>query len=335
LPLGDQRLTAAALQQTLATFQRLLAAPLTPDGLSAALYEHFTLIPAAGHDGQGTVLYTGYYEISLEGSRGHTATFAYPLYKRPADLLEIDLGLFQSRYTGERLMARYTQGQVLPYFTRREIDVDGTLRGRGLELVWLRDPVEAFFLHVQGSGRVRLPDGQLMYVQYAASNGHPYQSIGRALIDEGRLARGEVSLQKLRQYFQAHPEERARVLPTNPRYIFFHQVAQGPRGSLNVVLVPGRSIATDPRLFPPAGLAFIQTQKPILNAQGEITGWQPFSRFVFNHDTGSAITGPGRVDIFWGSDAAAEMIAGHMQHPGSLFFLAPRNATAAQGQGAQ
>jgi membrane-bound lytic murein transglycosylase A len=169
-----------------------------------------------------------------------------------------------------------------------------------------------------------------MHVQYAASNGHPYQSIGRFLLDEGRLTRSEASLQGLRRYFRAYPEERPRVLSANPRYIFFRQVDQGPRGSLNVVLVPGRSIATDTRLFPPAGLAFIQTQKPIFNAQGEITGWQPFSRFVFNHDTGSAITGPGRVDLFWGSDAAAEMAAGHMQHPGKLFFLVARQPPAAR-----
>jgi peptidoglycan lytic transglycosylase A len=324
LPCGAQRFSAATLQHTLEAFQQLLAKPLTPTALSAALAEQFELIQTTGQDGQGTVLFTGYYEISLEGSRGRTPEFSYPLYTPPLDLVDIDLGLFQSRYAGERLVARYAPGKALPYFTRREIDLEGKLQGRGLELVWLRDPVEAFFLHVQGSGRIRLPDGQTMYVQYAASNGHPYQSIGRVLLEEGRLSRSEVSLQGLRRYLQAHPEERARVLSTNPRYIFFHQVEQGPRGSLNVVLVPGRSIATDTRLFPPAGLAFIQTQKPVFNAQGEITAWQPFSRFVFNHDTGSAITGPGRVDLFWGSDATAEMAAGHMQHAGKLFFLVAR-----------
>jgi membrane-bound lytic murein transglycosylase A len=118
------------------------------------------------------------------------------------------------------------------------------------------------------------------------------------------------------------------VLNANPRYVFFHRVEQGPRGNLNVVLVPGRSIATDQQLFPPAGVAFIQTQKPVLNAQGEITGWQPLARFVFNHDAGSAITGPGRVDLFWGSDARAETAAGHMQHSGKLFFLLKRRALA-------
>jgi membrane-bound lytic murein transglycosylase A len=221
-------------------------------------------------------------------------------------------------------VVRHVEGKALPYFTRSEIDTEGKLQGHGLELVWLRDAVEGFFLHVQGSGQIRFPDGQTMRVNYAASNGHPYRSIGRLLRDEGRLAPADLSLQGIRRYLQAHPNDRPRVLGANPRYVFFRQVDDGPKGSLNLILVPGRSIATDARLFPPGGLAFIQTQQPLLNAQGEITGWQPLSRFVLNHDTGGAITGPGRVDLFWGSDAAAEMAAGHMQHTGTLFFLLPR-----------
>jgi membrane-bound lytic murein transglycosylase A len=200
------------------------------------------------------------------------------------------------------------------------------LRGNGLELVWLRDAVDGFFLHVQGSGQIHLADGQTMRVNYAASNGHPYRSIGRLLLDEGRLTSAELSLQGIRRYLRAHPDDSAHVMQANPRYVFFRQVEQGPKGSLEVILVPGRSIATDAQLFPPGGVAFIQTQQPILSATGDIAGWQPLSRFVFNHDTGNAITGPGRVDLFWGSDAAAEMAAGHMQHPGKLFFLLTRHS---------
>jgi membrane-bound lytic murein transglycosylase A len=330
LPFGDRQISVATLLRTLEAFQQVLAQAQTPEALNTAIYEQFDLIQASGRNGRGKVLFTGYHEITLEGSLQPTAEYTYPLYARPADLLEINLGLFRSRYNGERLIARYEHGQILPYFTRYEIDTQGKLMGRDLELAWLRDPVEGFFLHVEGSGRIRLPDGQTVSVGYAASNGHPYHSIGRLLRDEGRLAPASLSLQGLRHYFEAHPEDRQRVLSTNPRYIFFRLVVQGPRGSLNVVLLPGRSIATDSRLFPPAGLAFIQTQKPVLNAQGAITGWQPLSRFVFNHDTGSAITGPGRVDLFWGSDATAEIAAGHMQHAGKLFFLLLRQASSTQ-----
>jgi membrane-bound lytic murein transglycosylase A len=330
LPFGDGSIAVATLRHSLEAFQQLLARRPGPAALSAALYKQFDVIQSVGQDGRGTVLFTGYYEATLDGSLHPTPEFRYPLYTRPPDLLEIDLGLFQKGCAGERLVARQVQGKVLPYFTRREIDAEGKLQGRGLELAWVRDPVDAFFLHVQGSGQIRLVDGQTMYVRYAASNGHPYQSIGRLLRDEGRLTPGDLSLQGLRRYFRAYPDERARVLHANPRYVFFRQADKGPRGSLNVVLVPGRSIATDARMFPPAGLAFIQTQKPVLNARGEIVGWQPFSRFVFNHDTGNAITGPGRVDLFWGSDAAAEMAAGHMQHSGRLFFLIARQAPPTQ-----
>jgi membrane-bound lytic murein transglycosylase A len=327
LPFGDRRLSVTTLRHTLEAFEQVLAQAPTPEALNAALYEQFEVVQAAGRNGQGNVLFTGYHEIMLKGSLQPTEEFTYPLYAPPADLLAIDLGLFHPRYAGEQLVARYDDGKILPYFTRREIDTEGKLRGRGLELAWLRDAVEGFFLHVEGSGQIHLPDGQTLYLNYAASNGHPYRSIGRLLLDEGRLTQDSMSLQELRRYFRAHPQERLRVLSANPRYIFFRQVDQGPRGSLDFILVPGRSIATDSRLFPPAGLAFIQTQKPILNAQGEITGWQHFSRFVFNHDTGSAITGPGRVDLFWGSDTAAEMAAGHMQHPGKLFFLLKRQSS--------
>jgi membrane-bound lytic murein transglycosylase A len=323
-PFGERMVSAATLRRTLEAFQQVLAQASTPEALSTAISEQFDIFQAAGRDGHGQVLFTGYYEMLLEGSLHPTAEFTYPLYTPPPDLLEIDLGLFRPRYRGERLIARYDQGRVLPYFTRREIDMEGKLRGRGLELAWVRDVVEGFFLHLEGSGQIRLPDGRIMYVHYAASNGHPYRSIGQLLLAEGRFTPTSLSLPALRRYFREHPEERTRVLNANPRYIFFRQVERGPRGSLDVVLVPGRSIATDARLFPPAGLAFIQTQKPVFNAQGEIIGWQPFSRFVFNHDTGSAITGPGRVDLFWGSDATAEIAAGHMQRRGKLFFLLKR-----------
>jgi membrane-bound lytic murein transglycosylase A len=299
-PFGDRRISVATLQHTLETFQQVVSQAATGPALQAALSQHFELVQAAGRDGRGDVLFTGYYEMTLPASLVPTAEFVYPLYTVPPDL---------------------------PSFTRREIDTEGKLRGRQLELAWLQDAIEGFFLHVQGSGKLHLSDGRTFRVQYAASNGHPYRSIGRLLIDEGRIAREAMSLQSIRRYLRDHPEERTRVLNANPRYVFFRRVEQGPHGSLNVPLVPGRSIATDHRLFPPAGVAFIQTQQPVFNGQGEITSWQPLSRFVFNHDTGGAITGPGRVDVFWGSGALAEMAAGHMQHPGRLFFLLPRRAS--------
>ncbi|MCZ6875541.1 MAG: MltA domain-containing protein [bacterium] len=299
LPFGDRRIAARAVRDTLIEFEKLLMRISTPAALQHALGDKFEMYQAAGRDGRGRVLFTGYYNIRVEGRLQPSADFAYPIYKPPPDLRS-------------------------PYLTRREIDVEGQLHGRHLELAWLRDPVEGFFLHVQGSGQIQLADGKILPVGYAASNGHPYRSIGRLLVKEGRLDGATLSLQRLRRYFRQHPAERSRVLNMNPRYIFFRRTPRDPRGRLQVALVPGRSIATDAQLFPAAGLALIQTQKPVFNAQGEIVAWRPFSRFVFNHDTGSALHGAGRVDLFWGSGAIAEMAAGHMKHPGRLFFLLKR-----------
>jgi membrane-bound lytic murein transglycosylase A len=324
LSYGERQISGTILVQTLEAFQQVVATASTPAALQQAILERFHVLQSPGRDERGEVLFTGYYEIELEGSLVPSTRFPYPLYKRPPDLIDVEAKPSVPWPGVDRSGVLANQGQTNSYYTRREIDGEGKLRGRGLELFWLRNPVDGFFLHVQGSGQIRLPDGQVRRVHYAASNGHPYYSIGRVLLDEGRLPRDAMSLQGLRRYFRDHPEETTRILYRNPRYIFFRPVAQGPQGNLGLILVPGRSIAADQRLFPPGGLAFVQIQQPVLNAQGEITAWRPASRFVFNHDTGSAITGPGRIDLFWGSGAQAEMAAGHMQHTGKLFFLLKR-----------
>ncbi len=324
VPFGDRQVSVSTLLQTLETFQQLLATAQTPAAFNRALREQFEIVQSPGRNTRGEVLFTGYYEIALDGSLVASPQFPYPVYKRPPDLTEATPAPPIWRTTGERLDPQQAQRPAGSYYTRREIDGEGKLQGRGLELFWLRNPVDGYFLHVQGSGQIRLPNGQIRRVNYAASNGHPYYSIGRILIDEGRVFPEGMSLQSLRRYFRDHPQEMTRVLYRNPRYIFFRQVEQGPQGNLGLLLVPGRSVATDQGIFPPAGLAFVQMQQPVFDAQGGILSWQPASRFVLSHDTGSAITGPGRIDLFWGSGAQAEMAAGHMQHTGSLFFLLKR-----------
>ncbi|PON14847.1 transglycosylase [Candidatus Entotheonella serta] len=326
LPFLGQHITAAIQRDTLETFLAILDQAPTPEAFNTAVHEQFDIVQAAGRKGRGDVLVTSYYEAYLDGSLQPTEEFTYPLYTRPSDLIEIDLARFRSDWSGERLTARLEKGQVLPYFTRREIDFENKLNGRALELVWLRDRVDGFFLHIQGSGTIHLSDGQLMRVNYAASNGYTYRSIGQFLIRQGRLSAEQVTMQRLEHYLRTHDAEQADILSHNPRYIFFRQVREGPVGSLNLILVPGRSIATDPRLFPATGLAFIQTQQPILNATNQVVGWKPLSRFVFNHDTGNAIKGPGRVDLFWGSGDTAEAAAGRIKHQGTLRFLVKRAA---------
>jgi membrane-bound lytic murein transglycosylase A len=188
-------------------------------------------------------------------------------------------------------------------------------------LVWLKDPVKAFFLHVQGSGAIHLPDGRLLRVGYAGKNGRPYRSIGQYLIEKGEIAPEAMSLQAIEAYLEEHPERIEEVLWHNESYIFFRKIDKGPVGSISVVLTAGRSIATDPAFYPRGGLAFLKTQQPVLDDSGEVTGWKPLNRWVLNQDTGGAIKGYGRVDLFAGSGKEAEWVAGRLKHSGMLYFL--------------
>jgi membrane-bound lytic murein transglycosylase A len=183
------------------------------------------------------------------------------------------------------------------------------------------DPVDVFFLQIQGSGKVFLDNGEVLNVHYHTTNGRPYRSIGKLLIDEEKISVADMSMQKIRQYFQNHPEEIDAVLNYNPSYVFFKIEPNGPLGNINVPLTPGRSVALDRFIFPPAALIFIETEKPIVDNAGHIQNWQRFSRFALNQDTGGAIKGPGRADLFWGNGTYAEIAAGHLKHTGDLYFL--------------
>ncbi len=274
--------------------------------------------------------YTGYYEPTLVGSRTRRPGFETPLHRRPPELVSVDLGLFREGWKGERTAGFVRNGALLPFPSRTEIET-GSLRGRGLELVWVDDPVDAFFLHIQGSGRVRLLGGGEMRVGYDGQNGHPYLAIGRELIDRGELTREEVSMQSIRAWLDAHPDEAPEVLRRNASYVFFRKLeGEGPLGSLGVPLVPGRSLAVD-RRFVALGLPiFLDLAIPAATegAPDEIT-----QRMMVAMDTGGAIRGPVRGDVFWGpGDEAAER-AGRMKHPGRAWLLAPRTVSGAPREG--
>jgi membrane-bound lytic murein transglycosylase A len=302
-------------------FLDLLLRGLNEDQLSKEIRQKFRVYRATGRKGSGRVLFTGYYEPIYEGRLARDEVFRYPLYRLPSDLIRIDLSLFGEKYKGETLVARIEGKKVHPYFSRSQIEGERVLEGKGLEIAWLRDPLDVFFLHIQGSGRVRLPDGKDLLVHYQASNGRPYRSIGQYMIEQGFLAREEMSMQAMRRYLTEHPEVRDEVLSQNPSYVFFRQVQTGPWGSLGVLLTPGRSVALDSRFFPKGALGFITSRKPLVNDREEITGWIEFSRFVLHQDSGGAIKGAGRADIFWGSGPYAELAAGHLQHEGDLYVL--------------
>lgn len=273
--------------------------------------ERFEVCAATGPEGDGKVLVTGYFEPLLEGSLRPEKPFLYPLYTRPPDLGELDgrVGLVQN-------------GQLRPYPTRAQIENEGLLAGQ--ELVYLDDPVEAFILHVQGSGRVRLRDGRIRRVQFAAKNGAPYRSIGKLLVERGKMALAAVNLPAIITYLNSHPGERKDILQYNQSFVFFRwgdDEAGGPLGSLGQPLTAGRSVALDDDCFPPGALGFLKTRKPIFNGENDIVGWAPLQRFVVNQDSGSAIRGGQRLDLFLGIGERARATAGIMKHPGQLYFL--------------
>ena len=318
---GEETLTADMMLRGLSQFDAFLQTAPTPPQLNDFVRTHYRVYRAVGTSAAEAVLFTGYYEPIIAGSRAPGVDFGVPVLGRPDDLVTIDLERFAARFKGEILTGRLQGDHLVPYFERREITNPALFGNRAKPIAWVADPLDLFFLQVQGSGQIELQDGSRLRVQYHGTNGHPYRSIGRHLIETGKIPREEMSMQRIRSYLQAHPEEIEHVLNQNPSFVFFKIAEGGPLGALNVPLTPGRSIALDRRIFPPAALCFIQSQKPVTDSTGQIVQWRPFSRFVLNQDTGGAIQGPGRADLFWGSGEIAEISAGHLQHPGSLFFL--------------
>lgn len=258
-------------------------------------------------------LFTGYYESSLNGSRKKTKKFWYPLYKRPPELV-----LSQGK---EKKWGVLSWGKVSPYYDRAAID-EGVLEGKGLELVWVDDPVEAFFLHVQGSGRVKLPDGTVMRVNYAASNGHPFISIGKELIKNNIMDVKDVSMQSIRSWMARCPEKARKLMHKNPSYVFFREVkneGDGPIGCMGVPVTPERTMAIDRRWLPMGAPLWFDGFHPDNYIQER--------RLMIAQDTGGAIRGAVRGDFFWGFGKKAMEKAGKMKSKGQYYVLLPKEAS--------
>jgi membrane-bound lytic murein transglycosylase A len=318
---GPRQVTAGELRSALERLHSRLTDELSPEQLTARVLEQFEPLESAGGD-DGRVLFTGYYEPTIEASLTPTEEYATPILGPPGDLIEVPLEPFAERFKAEKVFGRLEGRRLVPYWNRGEIRA-GKLEGRKLELAWAKDPVGLFFVEVQGSGTLRLPDGSERRIGYAASNGRPYRSIGSLLIQEGVIPREAMSMQALREWLALNPAQCGRVLDFNESYVFFRFLDTAAVGSIGRPVTPGRSIATDARLFPRGALAFIQTERPVATQSGAVE-WRPLSRFVLNQDTGGAIRGAGRVDIFWGRGPEAELAAGMMKQKGRLIFLVPR-----------
>jgi membrane-bound lytic murein transglycosylase A len=271
--------------------------------------------------GEPVGLFTGYYEPTLHGSRTGGATFPVPLYLRPPELVEVELGRFRPDLEGKRIAGEVRDGALVPYHDRGAIE-EGALAGRDLELLWVDDAVDAFFLQIQGSGLVELREGGTVRVGYAAQNGHPYYAIGRELVARGAMALDQVSMQSIAEWLRAHPAEAVDVMRTNASFVFFRELdEEGPLGSMGVVLTPERSLAIDPMYLPMGAPLWLETTLPA--AAGEAA--PPLRRLVVAQDTGGAIRGPVRGDVFWGPGERAAELAGRMRQEGRLWLLLPRS----------
>lgn len=290
--------------QSLRRFRHLVLHSPTPQALQAAVKNEFAFYQSVGNDQAGTVHFTGYYEAVYTASLVPTAEYRYPIYGRPVGF------------------EQWPQ----PHPTRLELEGQDGLQGsrgklKGLELAWLKDRLEAFLIQVQGSAQLKLTNGQRMTVGYAGKTNFPYTSIGQELIKDGKIPREELTLPRLIAYFQTNPQELDVYIPRNESFVFFRNTQGGQaEGSISVPVTPLRSIATDKSLWPPGALALINTVIPPRPGQREHTG-QPVSSFVLDQDTGSAIRGPGRVDIFMGTGDVAKARAGLINTDGQLYYL--------------
>ena len=291
------------------------------DPATARAFFETRLAPWIRDAAPGTI--TGYYEPLLTGSRTRKAPYLYPVYATPDDLLIIDLGDVRPDLKGQRLRGRLDGRRVVPYYSRAEIDGEGTRPGQATSrpLLYVDDPIDLFFLMIQGSGRVQLDSGETVHVNFADQNGHPYHSIGRYLVDKGEMKLEQASMQGIKAWARANPARLTELLNTNPSYVFFREsraTDEGPQGAIGAALTAGRSLAVDPAYTPLGAPVWLVTTRPNTS--------DPLQRLMLAQDTGGAIRGANRADYFWGFGEDAAREAGRMKQTGELYVLWPNEA---------
>lgn len=297
------------VRRSLEVFRDLLRSDRDEVELAGELRRRFDAYISVGCDDRGTVLFTGYYTPIFAASKTRTARFRYPLHRPPVNHIK-------DVRTGKTIGLRREDGTIDPEYPDRKALVGSELL-EGRELVWMSDPFEAYVVGVQGSAILRLPDGSKLEVGYAGTNGHPYDSLGLALVRAGKLRKDQLSLRKMIEYFRKHPADFPKLSANNKRYVFFQEAAGGPFGSLNEKVTPLRSIATDKSIFPRGALCFIEAPLPVtdVDARGMFHG------FVLDQDTGGAIRAPGRCDVYMGIGEAAGQVAGRTLAEGRMYYL--------------
>lgn len=279
--------------------------------------DHFTPYRLANRDGTSEGLLTGYYEPIIRGSLKPSSRYRYPVYGVPNDLISVDLGGIYPELKNMRLRGRLDGKKLVPYYSRAQID-NGAARLEGNEILWTDDAIDLFFLQIQGSGKVALDTGETVRIGYADQNGYPYQSIGRLLVERGEITLEHASMDGIKDWARQHPDKVAALLEDNPSYVFFKFIPQtfaDPPGALGIPLTPGYSLAVDRRIIPLGAPVYLSTTWP--------NSTQPLNRLMLAQDTGGAIKGEVRADIYWGSGRAAGELAGKTRQRGKLWVLLP------------
>jgi len=295
---------------------------IRPDNAAEAQYFFESRFQAYSVGSKWTAagLFTGYYEAELNGAFRPDERYRYPILSRPKDLISADLGQFDHKWNGSQIAGRLLNNRLVPYYTRAEIEA-GTLNGHQLEILWVDNPADAFFLHIQGSGRVSLADGSFIRLAYAGRNGHRYTAVGRELVANGIMRLDDVTMPAIRDWMEANPVGGGVLRKKNRSYIFFRiSDTSGPVGAQGVLLTPGRSLAVDPKYIPYGIPLWLVTTDPGTKPK------KPLRRLVVAQDTGSAIKGPIRGDLFWGHGRHAATKAGLMKEKGTYFLLLPKSA---------
>ena len=290
----------------------------TSAGFKSFLHDHFNVFEVSSLNEKDD-LFTGYFEPLLQGSRQQTDYYSYPIYKRPPELVLVEnLGLFRKKLEGQRIAGFVENGRLKPYYTHRDIAA-GVLNNRDLEMVWVHDPLELFWMHIQGSGQIVLDNGEQLRVHYDGSNGHQYTAIGNLIKKTSGIPMAGTTMPKLKQWCFDHKQSCHNILWKNDSYVFFKEMPndhQAPRGHLDEPLTPLRSVAIDPKFIPSGAPLWIDTP-------GSLDAGN-LQRLMFGQDSGGVIKGPKRIDIYWGSGERAGRYAGTTKSKGRVFIILPK-----------
>lgn len=314
IQVGADSYDAPKMRRTIKSLQEIFSSPMQAEQLQKTLKDRFRIYRASADDGTGKTVITGYYEAEIKVTKTADAEHKYPVLLKPADLVKTstDMGVDfdYGHYDAD--------GKLVKHFSTQEIHA-GALDGKGLELVWSAHPSQIMLLQIQGSGVLRFPDGDYIRAGFDGANGHPFRSVQRILMDCGEIQ--SMSFKNFIKYLSAQGPREERLADLNPRYIYFQQRSKDslPYGAIGKALTPGRSIAIDPKYIPYGLFGLLKSKRPV--AQGDSLAFADFARFVSTHDTGSAIRGPGRVDLFWGTGDTAETEASSMKASGELYFF--------------